>query len=123
MIFSVFGQEPPVVAKPAGAPARPAMPAQPPIRSATAQATPYPQTQYNSAQQFQPPYPSQNQQFAPYPQQSHQNVHGPPTTGGYMPQQSPYPQGSKSLIYFLLEFMAAKITVLAPWYKNDLTKL
>merc|ERR1712110_935729 len=91
ILCTVFGMEPPVVAKPPSGPARPA---QPPVRTSS-----YP-TQTQSGYPSHPPpfqnppsYPAQPSYRAPYPQ-SLPNVQGPPGAG-YIPPNSnpPYPTG------------------------------
>jgi len=80
VLCTVFGSEPPVVSKPAGAPARPV---QPPVRSAT------------SSYPTQPTYPSQP---PPFPGTSphasgHAQMHVP-SHGGHAPYHAPYPQNT-----------------------------
>merc|ERR1712227_204542 len=84
ILCTVFGNEPPVVAKPAGAPT-----SQPPARTNTGYPT---QPSYPA----QPPsYPSASN--VPYPTggggYSH-NVQGPPSGGYQPPTQTPYPAGN-----------------------------
>ena len=80
----VFGSEPPVVSKPAGAPARPV---QPPVRSTT------------SSYPTQPSYPSQ----PPFPGTSPHGQMHMPSHGGHAPYHAPYPtntpQGPPSMGY------------------------
>ena len=99
----MFGNEPPVVAKPAGAPT-----SQPPARTNTGYPT---QPSYPA----QPPYSAQppsypNASNVPYPTggggYSH-NVQGPPSGGYQPPTQTPYPTGLPKLnlrIYLKGEF-------------------
>ena len=89
--------EPPVVAKPAGAPTR-----QPSVQQPAQTRPSYPMAYPTHPPSFQsnpPSYPAQPQYRPPYPS-GHQNVQGPPGSG-YVPPVSnpPYPTGGTSNKY------------------------